>query len=122
MKIKLNSIDPNKITDDLVVYFDFLEKLENKFSFAFDNDIGYLSSIPSNVGASTFFNVKLKIANKVENFEKIGKSLEESLNDLAFDFEKKNEDFTVLTLSNKSPYYSFANLLIDLIKIKDYLN
>jgi len=123
LKVKLNTNEVAKISDNLVLYFDFLEKLENNFSFAYDNEIGYLNSIPINSGASTFFSVKLKIPKSQENFIKIVDALEESANDLNLNLNKNegNDDFSILTITNKSPYYSFANLLIDIIKFKDFL-
>lgn len=120
LKIKLNCSDKEKLTDNLVLYFDFLEKLESSFSFAYENDIGYLTSSPNNTGASTFFNIKIKIPNNEENYSAIFKAMEESINDLDINIEK-GDDYSVLRLSNKSPYYSFANLLIDIIKIKGFI-
>jgi protein-arginine kinase len=122
LKIKLNTSDRTKMTDNLVLYFDLLEKLENNFSFAYDNDIGYLNSLPINSGASTYFNIKIKAPKNPDNFKKIKQALEESEKDLLLDFkDQESSDYSILSISNKTPYYSFANLLIDMIKIKDYL-
>ncbi len=123
LKIKLNTNDPVNITDNLVMYFDFLEKLEDNFSFAFDNEIGYLNSLPINSGSSTYFNVKIKVAKNEENYKNIVNALEESQNDLILSLDKNenNKEYSILSISNKSPYYSFANLLIDIIKFKDFL-
>lgn len=122
LKIKLNTTDSSKMTDNMVLYFDFLEKLENNFSFAYDNEMGYLNSLPINSGASSYFNIKIKVPNKAENFNNIRKSLEESERDLSLNFNDQGiSEYAILSISNKSPYYSFANLLIDIIKIKDFL-
>jgi hypothetical protein len=138
LQIKLNTNDKEKISDNLVTYFDLLEKLEEKFAFAYDNDIGYLNTLPINSGSATFFSCKIKVPknefNKGNVLQEIIKKIEDGEKDLNIRLEKnlKNnndndnnnndiENYDILSISNKSPYYSFANFLIDLMKIKDHL-
>lgn len=126
LKIKLKATDKAKIADNLVTYFDLLEKFEEKFAFAWDNDIGYLNTVPINVGCATLFSCKMKVPkteiNKGNVLNEIIKKIEDGEKDLNITLDKiEKGEFDVLTISNKSPFYSFANFLIDLMKIKDHL-
>ncbi len=130
LQIKLNTKDKEKISNNLVTYFDLLHKLEEEFAFAYDNEIGYLNTLPINSGSATFFSCKIKIPknefNKGDVLLEIIKKIEDGGKDLNLSIDKNvnenvNENYYILSISNKSPYYSFIDFLIDILKIKEHL-
>ena len=72
-----------KISNNLVTYFDLLHKLEEEFAFAYDNEIGYLNTLPINSGSATFFSCKIKIPKN--EFNKA---------------QEYNDDYALIVISN----------------------
>ena len=44
------NIRSETVSNDLICYFDLLEKLEHLIPFAYDDNFGYLTTLPTNLG------------------------------------------------------------------------
>jgi protein-arginine kinase len=116
IKIKLNLKESGKIAESLMHYYELLEILEKELIIAYDKEFGYLAALPSNVGSGTYFRIKIKLNGKNENQDEIIKILEKSKNDIEY-YIFENQ----LVITNKTPFYNFANCLVELINLKDHL-
>lgn len=111
-----------KFTSVLLNYFDLLDKIGSNISFCFDENLGYLTSFPNQLGSGTYFRMTVKLpSGKVEEFKNHFKNI----SDLEVkDVESKGGDSdnlseSLIEISNLSSFYNFSQLLIELITIKD---
>jgi hypothetical protein len=120
MKIILKLSQKQPKTLALQTYFDFIEKINKKLTFAFDKHFGYLNSCPLYVGSGTEFKLLLKI--KEEELDNLKTILKEKYknSELKYDFIKKDNKM-FLELIKNSPFYNFSQLLFDIVEFKDFL-
>jgi hypothetical protein len=108
----------------LISYFDLLESLEKEFPLAYDESLGYLTSLPTNlgkvyltIGSGINFRLKLKVPKQSE--EAITNHFK-NITDLSVKASHE-DDSCVLEISNNTTFYNFSAFLIELINIKEYL-
>jgi len=113
-----NDKDANQIKY-LMNYFDFLEKMHEKINFSFDENLGYLTSLPNNLGSGCSFSVKIAVKKeKSEEVEKYFKNISE----LSTKLLAERDDVKVYELSNNTTFYNFSKFLLELVSIKDLFN
>jgi creatine kinase len=119
LKVKLNSVDSKEMTNAILNYFEFLEKMESKVNFVIHEKFGFLNSQPVNSGTGTYFALKIKISSDQERHKDMLQKMEESKKDLYIEITQQDGQY-YLNLSNSNPFYTFSTLLIELLNIKDY--
>jgi arginine kinase len=117
IKIKLNLKDSASLSNSLLQYYELLELLEKTLPIAIDKDLGYLSTLPNNVGSGTYFRIKMRInGGNEEQVKEIKQVLDKNKSEIEYFLEGDQ-----LVLINKTPFYNFANCLVELLSIKDFL-
>jgi hypothetical protein len=126
LKLKINGKigDKDNLSGMILRYFEFLEKMEKNVNFCVHNNLGYLTTLPSNIGTGTYFKLKIKInPNKATHVEII-KKMEENSKDILFEIKKISKEDEIekfiLEIETKNPFYSFSTLLVDILGIKEH--
>jgi protein-arginine kinase len=119
LKVKLNSVNPMEMTNSILNYYEFLEKMEREVNFVIHEKFGFLNSQPANSGTGTYFAIKIKISRDHERHKEMLQKMEESKKDLFIEITEQDGEY-FLNLSNSNPFYTFSTLLIELLNIKDY--
>jgi len=100
----------------LLNYFDFLDKIHEKLNFAYDENLGFLTSLINNLGSGCNFNVKLLVSKeKGEDFEKYFGNISE----LSLKLLGQKEDVNVYEISNNTTFYNFSKFLLELASMKE---
>jgi protein-arginine kinase len=118
IKIKINTKEIKTPGKSLLNYYLLLEELEKELVIAYDKDLGYLSTLPTNLGSATFFKLKIKLTDS--HHSEILNQLSKIKDEANLTITKENEIY-YLNISNKTSFYNLANLLVEIISIKDYL-
>ncbi len=105
-----NGKDSN-ISKYLISYFSLLDVID--MNACYDDNLGYVNSIPINLGSGTYFKVQLSVTS--ENRE----SIISHFKNIA-DLKVKELDNSI-EISNNSSFYNFSAFLIEIISIKDKL-
>lgn len=100
----------------LTNYFDLLERLHNKINFVYDDYLGYLNSLPINLGSATYFIMKLKVPKEKKEIFYNGFK---NSTDLQFNELKEDGDNVLIEINNKTSFYHFSQFLIELTAVKD---
>jgi creatine kinase len=120
MKCDYNEENTN-ISKNILTYFEFLEKIEKKVNFAMHDNLGFLNTLPTNIGTGTYFKVKIKISPDKLKHVQIIKKMEENSKDINFEIKSDAKTEYYLEMESKNPFYSFSTCLVDILAIKDYL-
>jgi hypothetical protein len=97
----------------LLNYYDLLDKLHNKLTFTYDENLGFLNSFLNNVGSGCYYRVSVKVPKeKIEEFKNHFK------NNSDLEIKVNGEDVEV---SNNTSYYNFSQFLVDLVSAKNIL-
>lgn len=92
-------------------YYEMIEKLDEKLNFSYDNNLGYLNSLPSMLGSANVFVIKLNIEkSKKDEFKNHFKNNSMIvINDISDD---------ICEITNSTTFYNLSQFLIELIGIK----
>jgi hypothetical protein len=117
-----NEMNP-KFVKHLINYFDLIEKLGSILNFSFDDYLGYLTSLPNNLGSGCYFKLKIKLpTQRLEEFENHFKNIPEVKITKIGQDKPKNDgslNFTSIELSNSTSFYNFSQIIKELITLKD---
>ena len=99
-----------------MTYVDFLEKVENDFTLAYNETFGFLNVSVKNIGSGIYFTFKFKISSQTDKHAEILKHFE-SNPDVTVSIKNQGEIF-IAEFKNTNTFYNLSSFIIDLLGIK----